>query len=88
MAARIVIPKSLAIFSRDEKSPAIAILFLRFSNQKIIDLLIGLLRGAVFHHGGVPKNCPLALMVSLLNGPFSDLNGPFPRMPSMGRFSS
>ena len=34
----------------------------------IIDLLMGLFRGAVFHHGGVPENCPLALM---LDGPFS-----------------
>ena len=28
----------------------------------LIDLLMGLFRGAVFHHGGVPENCPLALM--------------------------
>ena len=39
-----------------------------------IDLLMGLFRGTVFHHGVVPKKCPLALM---------------PRFPSlMGRFPS
>ena len=27
----------------------------------IIDLLMGLFRGDVFHHGGVPENCPLTL---------------------------
>ena len=27
----------------------------------IIDLLMGLFRGAVFQHGGVPENCPLAI---------------------------
>ena len=31
-------------------------------NGSVIDLSMGLLRGAVFHHGGVPENCPLALM--------------------------
>ena len=29
---------------------------------------------AVFHHGGAPENISV-------NGPFSDLNGPFPRRP-------
>ena len=49
----------------------------------LIDLLMGLFRGAVVHHGGMPENSPLALIGAfpLLNGPFSDLNGPFPRVP-------
>ena len=45
----------------------------------IIDLLMGLFRGAVFHHGGVPENCPLALM-----GRFPSSMGPF--LTLMGRF--
>ena len=45
----------------------------------IIDLLTGLFRGAVFHHGGVPENCPLALV-----GRFPSLMGRFPTL--MGRF--
>ena len=40
---------------------------------------MGPFRGAVFHHGGVPENCPLALM-----GRFPSLMGRFP--PLMGRF--
>ena len=45
----------------------------------VIDLLVGFFRGAVFHHGGVPGNCPLTLM-----GPFPSLMG---RCPSLtGRF--
>ena len=47
---------------------------------KIIDLLMGLFRGAVFRHGGVPENSPFALM-----GRFPSLMGRFP--PLMGRFS-
>ena len=47
--------------------------------EKLIDLLMGLFRGAVFHHGGVPENC---LSVNgafpLLNGAFSLVNGPSP----------
>ena len=46
----------------------------------IIDLLMGLFRGAVFDHGGVPGNCPLALMGRFpsLMGRFPEcLNGPF-----------
>ena len=39
---------------------------------------MGLFRGAVFHHGGVPENCPLALM-----GRFHSLMGRFPTL--MGR---
>ena len=35
---------------------------------------MGHFRGAVFHHGGVPENCPLALM-----GRFPSLMG---RLPS------
>ena len=48
-----------------------------------IDLFMGLFRGAVFHHGGVPEKKSISLNGAflLLNGPFSDLNGPFPRMP-------
>ena len=55
--------------------------------QKCIDLVMGLFRGAVFHHGGVPENCPLALMgrfpslmgrLTTLTGRFPEcLNGPF-----------
>ena len=44
----------------------------------IIDRLTGLFRGAVFHHDRRPENSPLTFMV---DGPFSDLDGPFPRMP-------
>ena len=40
-----------------------------------IDLLMGLFRGAVFHHGGVPENCPLKLM-----GLFPSLKGRFPTL--------
>ena len=49
----------------------------------VIDLLVGLLRGAVFHHGGVPEKLPISVTGAfpLLNGLFSNLNGPFPRMP-------
>ena len=45
----------------------------------IIDLLMGLFRGAAFHHAGVPANCSLVLM-----GRFPSLMGHFPT--SMGRF--
>ena len=45
-----------------------------------MDLLMAfLIRGAVFDHGGVPENCPLALM-----GRFPSLMGRFPSL--MGRF--
>ena len=44
-----------------------------------IDLLMGLFRGAIFHHGGVPENCLLALL-----GRFPSLMGRFPTL--MGRF--
>ena len=49
------------------------------SPSQVIDLLMGLFRGAVFHHGGVPENCPLALM-----GRFPSLMGRF--LTLMGRF--
>ena len=45
--------------------------------HNVIDPLMGLFRGAVFHHGGVPENCANGAFPPLLNGPFSDLNGPF-----------
>ena len=45
----------------------------------VIDLLMGLFRGAVFHHGGVPENCPKALM-----GRFPSLMGRLPTL--MGLF--
>ena len=46
-------------------------------------LKIGLFRGAVFHHGGVRENRPIALMGRFpsLMGRFSDLSGAFPQMP-------
>ena len=47
--------------------------------SKIIDLLMGLFRGAVFRHSGVPENSPLSLM-----GRFPSLMGRFPTL--MGRF--
>ena len=40
---------------------------------------MGLFRGAVFHHGGVPENSPLVLM-----GRFPTLMGRF--LTLMGRF--
>ena len=42
----------------------------------LIDLLIGLFRGAVFLHGGVPENSPLASMgrFTSLTGRFTSLN--------------
>ena len=46
--------------------------------DSFIDLLMGLFRGAVCHHGGVPQNCPLVLM-----GRFPSLMGRFPTL--MGR---
>ena len=53
-----------------------------------IDLLMGPFRGAVFHHGGVPENCPLALTGSFpsLMGCFLTV-GPFPRFRPKGPFS-
>ena len=60
--------------------------------------LNGLFRGAVFRHGGGAQKQPIkqptemptstmALMaVSLLNGLFSNLNGPFPRFRPKGPF--
>ena len=45
----------------------------------VIDLLMRLFRGAVFHRGGVPKNSPLVLM-----GRFPSLMGRFPTL--MGCF--
>ena len=51
----------------------------------LMDLCMGLFfRGAVFvfDHGGVPENPPLALMGRFPSLTFfSELNGPFPRMP-------
>ena len=54
-----------------------------------IDLLMGLLRGAVFHHGGVPEKLSISLhgVFPIFCGPFSDLNGPFPECFN-GPFSS
>ena len=52
---------------------------LKSQRFEIIDLLMGLFRGAVFHHGGVPENSPLTLM-----GRFPSLMGRFPTL--MGRF--
>ena len=51
---------------------------------------MGLFRGTVFHHGGVPENCPLALMGRLLSlmGCFPILMGRFPEFALMGRFPS
>ena len=50
--------------------------------KDLMDLLKGLFRGAVFHHGGVPENSPLALMVR-----FPSLMGRSPNA-LMGRFAS
>ena len=58
---------------------------------------MGLFRGAVFRHGGgalkqpikQPTETPtstLALPFSLVNGPFSDLNGAFRRFRPKGPF--
>ena len=46
----------------------------------VMDLLMGLFRGAVFHHDGVPENCPLASMgrCPSLMGRFATLMGRFP----------
>ena len=50
---------------------------------------MGLFRGAVFHHDGVPENCPLVLM-----GRFHSWMGRFPSLMGvspnalMGRFPS
>ena len=46
----------------------------------VIDLLMGLFRGAVFHRGGVPENSPLTLMgrFPFLMGRFLTLMGRFP----------
>ena len=48
-----------------------------------VDVLMGLFRGAVFQHGGVPEKSPLTSMgrfpsLTIKNGPFSDLDRPFP----------
>ena len=48
-------------------------------DAEIIDLLMGLFRGAVFDHGRLPENCPLAFM-----GHFPSLMGRFPSL--MGHF--
>ena len=55
---------------------------------KIIDLLMSLLKGAVFHHGGVPENCPLALMGRFLSlmGRFLTLMGRLPECLNSGTF--
>ena len=45
----------------------------------LVDLLMGLFRGAAFHHGRAPENCPLVLVVH-----FPSLRGRFPTL--MGRF--
>ena len=48
----------------------------------VIDLLMGLFRAAVVHHGRVLEQ-PISLngAFPLLDRLFSDLNGPFPRAP-------
>ena len=51
----------------------------RFDSAIFIDLLMGLFRGAVFHEGRMPENCPLASMER-----FPSLMGRFPTL--MGRF--
>ena len=55
----------------------------------VIDLLMGLLRGAIFRHGGVPESSPLASMRRFpsLMGRFPALMGCFPNA-LMGRFPS
>ena len=66
--------------SKKKKSkPFCTLVVARLSSSKIIDLLMGLPRGTVFHHGGVPENSPLTLM-----GCFPSLMGRFPTL--MGRF--
>ena len=65
-------------------------------SRKIIDLLVGLFRWAVFDNGGVPENSPLALMgrfASLMGRFFPTLmgrvpeclNGPFSLFKSHGK---
>ena len=51
---------------------------------------MGLFRGAVFHHGGVPGKQPISVngAFPLLDGPFSNLNGPVTLSALMGRFPS
>ena len=50
---------------------------------------MGLFRGPVFDHGGVPKNCPLALMGRFpsLMGRFPILMGRFPKIPQMPQWA-
>ena len=50
---------------------------------------MGLLEGSLSTRVGVPENSPLTFMgrFPLLNGSFSDLDGPFPRMPYFAVFS-
>ena len=56
----------------------------------VIDLLMGLFRGAVFDHGEVQENCPLALMGRFpsLMGRFPSFMGRFPKNALMGLFPS
>ena len=52
----------------------------RHPRDILIDLLMGLFRGAVFDHGEVQENCPLALMRRFpsLMGRFHSLMGRYP----------
>ena len=52
---------------------------------------MGLFRGAVFHHGRGARKLPITMIsgngaLLLLSAAFSDLNGPFPRMPKWAVF--
>ena len=57
--------------------------------SKIIDLLMGLFRGAVFQPWRGARKLPISVhgAFPLLDGPFSYLGGPFPRIPSWAVFA-
>ena len=71
--------KPMQKFSIDSTSIRTSIVDSVLADTVFIDLLMGGFRGAVSHHGGVPENCPLALM-----GRFPSLMGRF--LSLMGRF--
>ena len=86
--SRLTFSSEIKKFDRDQKFRA-----------RFIDLLMGLFRGAVFHHGGGDRKQPIKQPTEnsdqhhglngpfpLVNGPFSDLNGAFHRFPPKGPF--
>ena len=76
-------PSKGAVFNRQSLKKGLHLPENTPKTTNLIDILMGLFRGAVFDHGWGARKLPISVngAFPLLNGPFSDLNEPFPRVP-------